>query len=105
MKGIFFSQIRDDRVYQGAVLKVFDEIKAFREEGYEMRHVNIPPVSVGLRKTHIGKGICSAIPFTYIFSKYKYERSYDGYDFYYFRFEAADYWFIRFLRKNGTCIF
>ncbi len=99
MKGIYFSQIRDDKVYQGAVLKVLDEIKAFREEGYEMKHVNIPPASTGFRKTHIGKGICAAIPFTFIFSKYDYEASYDGYDFYYFRFEAADYWFIRFLRK------
>lgn len=99
MRGIYFSQIKEQEVSQGAVLKVFDEIKAFERAGFEMRHVNFPPLSVGLRKTHIGKGICAAFPFTCIFSKYEYDPSYAEYDFYYFRFEAADYWFTKLLKQ------
>ncbi len=99
MKGIFFSQIKINERSQGAVLKVFDEIKAFEGMGCEMRHVNVAPVAVGLRKTHFGRAICAMFPFTYVFSKYSYDPSYNGYDFYYFRFEAADYWFTRFLKK------
>ena len=99
MKGIYFSQVRTKEVAQGAVMKIFDEIKAFERAGLEMRHVNFEPVSEGLRKTHIGKGMCAAIPFTYIFSRYTYDHDYDGYDFYYFRFEAADFWFTLFLEK------
>ncbi len=98
-KGIYFSQINTNASYQGAVAKVFDQIKTFERAGFEMRHVNFSPVSSGLRKTHIGKGICAAIPFTYVFSKYKHDPSLDGYDFYYFRFEAADWPFTRFLKK------
>lgn len=99
MKGIYFSQIRDDKTYQGAVLKVFDEIKAFEKAGFEMRHVNATPLSAGLRSTHLGKGVCAAIPFTCVFSKFQYEKSFDEYDFYYFRFEAADFWLINFLKQ------
>ena len=103
LKGIYFSQVKTGEVSQGAVMKVFDEIKAFERAGYEMLHINAEPVSKGFRKTHIGKGICAAIPFTYIFSKYKYDKAFTGYDFYYFRFEAADYWFVRFLRQLKKC--
>lgn len=99
MKGIFFSQINTDEKYQGAVQKVFDEINAFEIAGFEMRHVNVPPVSSGLRSTHLGKGICASIPFTYVFSGFSYDHSFDGYDFYYFRFEAADRWLIRILKE------
>ncbi len=48
-------------------MKVFDEIRAFEQAGFEMRNVNFEPLSKGLRKTHAGKGICAAIPFTCIF--------------------------------------
>lgn len=98
-KGVFFSQVREKEAAQGAVKKVHDEIRAFENCGFDMTHVNFEPVSSGLRRTHIGKGICASLPFTYVFSKYSYDKKYDGYDFYYFRFEAADYWFVRFLRK------
>ena len=99
MKGIYFSQIRPKETAQGAVTKVYDEIRAFEGAGYEMRHVNFEPVSRGLRTTHIGKGVCAAIPFTYVFSKYEYSHDLDGYDFYYFRFEAADRYLTSFLKK------
>lgn len=99
MKGIYFSQIKEQEVAQGAVLKVYDEISAFERAGLEMRHVNYPPIASGLRKTHIGKGICAAVPFTFVFSKYKYDPSYAEYDFYYFRFEVADYWFTKLLKQ------
>lgn len=99
MRGVFFSQINTENVSQGAVLKVFDQIKAFERAGFEMRHVNFDPSDAGLRNTHIGKGICAAIPFTYVFSKYQHDESLDGYDFYYFRFEAADYCLTQFLKK------
>lgn len=99
VKGIYFSQIKKEASYQGAVAKVFDEIKAFENAGYEMRHVNFAPAETGFRRTHIGKGICAAIPFTYVFSKYEYDRSFDGYDFYYFRFEAADRYLIKLLKQ------
>lgn len=99
MKGIYFSQIRESELSQGAVMKVYDEIRAFERAGFEMRHVNAEPVSRGIRRTHVGKGVCAAFPFTYIFSRYVYNESLGGYDFYYFRFEAADYWLTRFLRK------
>lgn len=104
IKGIYFSQVNTDAKYQGTVAKVFDQIKAFENAGFEMRHVNFAPVSKGLRRTHIGKGLCAAIPFSYVFSKYEYEPSLDGYDFYYFRFEAADQpltHFLKTLRDNN----
>lgn len=99
MKGIYFSQVRAGEVSQGAVMKIFDEIKAFEKEGFVMRHVNFEPISKGARTTHIGKGICAAIPFTYIFSKYQYDSSFDDFDFYYFRFEAVDFWMMRFMKQ------
>ena len=80
-------------------MKVFDQIKAFERAGFEMMHVNAVPASSGLRKTHLGKGICAAVPFTYVFSHYTYKPEYDGKDFYYFRFEAADRQFTAFLLK------
>ncbi|MCR5592016.1 MAG: glycosyltransferase [Lachnospiraceae bacterium] len=80
-------------------MKVFDEISAFERAGFEMNHVNAEPVSKGLRKTHLGKGVCAAIPFTYVFSEFKYKPEYDGRDFYYFRFEAADCRYTAFLLK------
>lgn len=98
MRGIFFTQIQTEDKFKGAVQKVFDEIDAFEKSGFEIRHVNFKPISEGFRKSFIGKGIASAIPFTCVFSKYEYSHDYDGYDFYYFRFEAADYWFTRFLK-------
>ena len=102
MRGIYFSQIITEASYQGTVAKVFDEIKAFKNAGFEMRHVNFSPVETGFRRSHIGKGICAAIPFMYIFSKYEYDISFDGYDFYYFRFEAADRYLIKLLKQLKT---
>ena len=99
MRGIYFSQVRTNEAAQGAVKKIYDEINAFENCGYHITHVNFEPVSNGLRKTHIGKGICASLPFTYVFSKYSYKPEYNGYDFYYFRFEAADYWFLDILKK------
>lgn len=99
MRGLFFSQINTQKTEQGAVLKVFDEIRAFERAGFEMKHVNFPPDAAGLRKTRLGKGISAALPFAYVFSKYDYDPSFNGYDFYYFRFEAADYWLTHFLKQ------
>ena len=99
MRGIYFSQIRTEASYQGTVAKVFDEIKAFENAGFEMRHVNFSPSETGFRRFHIGKGICAAIPFTFIFSKYEYDSSFDGYDFFYFRFEAADRYLVKLLKQ------
>ena len=99
IRGIFFSQIRTNEKTQGAVQKVYDEIGAFGKEGFEIRHVNFEPVSSGLRSTHIGRALCASLPFTYVFSGYLYNPSFDGYDFYYFRFEAADCWLIWLLKE------
>ena len=104
IRGVFFSQIKPNERSQGAVQKVFDEIAAFEKEGYEIHHVNVEPVSTGLRATHLGRAFCAMVPFTYVFSGYRYDRSLDGYDFYYLRFEAADRWLIhmlKMLRKNN----
>lgn len=98
IRGIYFSQIKDEDHTCGAAKKVLDQIAAFEDQGYEMRFVNFRPASEGMRKTFIGKGLCASLPFTYVFSKYEYSHDYDGYDFYYFRFEAADYPFSRFLK-------
>ncbi len=99
MKGIFFSQLKTEKKDQGAVRKVFDEIEAFQKNGFEMRHVNVRPVDSGLRSTRVGRKICALLPFLFVFSKYVYDASYEGYDFYYFRFEAADRYLVKFLRE------
>ncbi|MCR5688333.1 MAG: glycosyltransferase [Lachnospiraceae bacterium] len=99
IKGIYFSQVRPGETAQGAVMKVFDEIEAMKRAGFEMMHVNAEPLSSGLRRTHLGKGVCAAIPFTCVFSEFTYRPEYDLHDFYYFRFEAADCRFTSFLKK------
>ena len=104
MKGIYIAQIRGEDDSVGAVKKIYDQINAFRKRGYEMQLINFKPADSGLRKTFIGKGICASIPFTYIFTKYKYSKTVEGVGFYYIRFEAADYPFRKFLedlRKNN----
>ena len=98
IKGLYFAQIKADDQANGAVKKVLDQVCAFNKAGLNTKLVNFPPVSSGFRKSFAGKGIASSLPFTYVFSKYEYSHEYDGYDFYYFRFEAADYWFTKFLK-------
>lgn len=96
-KGLYFAQIKADDQANGAVKKVLDQVSGLNKAGLSTELVNFYPVSSGVRKTFIGKALCSSLPFTYVFSKYVYDHKYDGYDFYYFRFEAADYPFRRFL--------
>lgn len=99
MRGIYFSQVFDDQRFYGAVQKVYDETKAFLNSGFNVVNVNEPPLKSGVRKYKIGKGILACIPFFCVFSKFDYNEDYKGYDFFYFRFEAADYLYIRFIKK------
>ncbi|NBJ96852.1 hypothetical protein D5282_05845 [bacterium 1xD8-48] len=102
MKGKYIAQIRSDDESVGAVKKIYDQIEVFTKHGYEMELVNFKPSSSGLRKTHLGKGICASIPLTYVFAKYHYSEEIGGADFYYIRFEAADVSFCKFLKQLRT---
>lgn len=100
MKGLFFTQYKEsaDGLNVGPVNKILDQIEAFNKAGFCVTHINHNFVETGLRSIRLGKGILASLPFTYVFAKNKYRREYDGYDFYYIRFEAADRYFTKFLR-------
>lgn len=100
MEGIYFAQGKMNHGQNsGPINKINDQLQAFRKAGFEIDFINFPPVESGFRKTFFGKGILASLPFFAVFSYYKYKKEFDGKDFYYIRFEAADFSFRRFLRK------
>lgn len=105
MKGIYFTQAKSGQKSNlGPINKIKDQISAFKSAGFDMQYVNFAPLETGLRKTFLGKGIFASLPFFSVFSPYKYDKRFNGYSFYYIRFEAADYSFRTFLkqlRKNN----
>ena len=105
MKGIFFAQINPEDTNLGAIKKVHDQVKAFAKCGADIRLETAPPLNSGLRSSFAGKGVLASVPFLPVFSKYDHNNSYLDCDFYYFRFLAADYPFIsflRFLKENNS---
>lgn len=98
MKGFYFAQINPDDNKLGAVKKVHDQVEAFSKSGFDIELECEPPINNGLRSSFFGKGLLASVPFLPVFSKYKHKQEYLCSDFYYFRFLAADYHFIRFLR-------
>ena len=105
MEGIYFIQSKiDNSKNSGPLNKISDEIKSFENADLHAVLVNFQPIENGLRKVFLGKGILASLPFLPVFSYYKYNPEFDKKDFYYIRFEAADYPFRKFLkqlRKNN----
>lgn len=105
MKGIYFTQCKTGvSGNTGPLNKINDQINSFKNAGFQVEHINFHPLETGFRKSFLGKGILASLPFLPVFSHCRYSKGYDGYDFFYIRFEAADYPFRKFLadlRKNN----
>lgn len=102
-KGFYFSQIKTTNL--GPRKKILGQIKAFREAEIELELVENPfCVSGPIRGNFLLRQLVSRLPFTYVYSRHKYEERFTGADVFYIRFMAGDCSFIRFLkllRKNN----
>lgn len=103
-KGFYFSQISAINNL-GPRRKILDQIKAFREAGISLELVENPFCLSGpIRGNFFLRQLVCRLPFTYVYSKHKYEERFTGADIFYIRFLAGDRAFIRFLkqlRKNN----
>ena len=100
MNGIYFIQSKvNDAKNSGPLNKIKDEISSFEASGLHAEIINFQPIENGLRKSFLGKGIFASLPFLPVFSYYEYKPEFDNKNFYYIRFEAADYPFRKFLKK------
>ena len=97
MKGFYFSQVGEERL--GPRKKILSQIHAFERSGIFLELVEHPFCREGrIRGNFFLRQIVCRLPFTYVYSKHKYEERYTGADIFYIRFIAGDYAFIRFLR-------
>lgn len=100
MNGIYFIQSKvNDAKNSGPLNKIKDEISSFEASCLHAEIINFQPIENGLRKSFLGKGIFASLPFLPVFSYYEYKPEFDNKNFYYIRFEAADYPFRKFLKK------
>lgn len=97
LKGYYFSQIEENGL--GPRKKVLNQIKAFKENGISLELVENPFCLAGkIRGNFILRQIVSRLPFTYVYSRHKYEERFRDADVYYVRFLAGDRAFVKFLR-------
>ncbi len=103
MKGYFFSQLQKDNF--GPQKKIRAQVYAFNKSGLDTKLVEAPVVDTGfLRGNFLMRQFVSRLPFTYVYSKYKWIEEYKDADFYYIRCMVGDWHFTHFLktlRKNN----
>ncbi len=97
-KGYYFSQIDEGGV--GPRKKVLSQIKAFEKSGIDLELVESPFQLEGkIRGNFLLRQIICRLPFTYVYSRHKYEEKYKDADVFYIRFLAGDYYFSQFIKK------
>lgn len=97
-KGFYFSQIDAGGV--GPRKKVLGQIKAFAASGISLELVENPFRLEGAVRGHfLLRQLVCRLPFTYVYSKHKYEERFADADVYYIRFLAGDKAFVRFLKQ------
>lgn len=98
LKGFFFSQVEVGGI--GPRKKIEGQIKAFRENGIQLKLIESPFCQTGcLRKNFLLRQLICRMPFTYVYSRHKYQAEYDDADIFYIRFIAGDRAFVKFLRQ------
>lgn len=101
LKGFFFSQVEAEGI--GPRRKIKGQIRAFLQMGLEMELVESPFCREGpLRGSFLIRQLICRLPFTYVYSKHRYDKRYDGADVFYVRFLAGDRAFVRFLKQLRT---
>lgn len=97
-KGFYFSQVEVTGL--GPRRKILGQIKAFEESGILLELVENPfCLSGGIRGNFLLRQLVCRLPFTYVYSKHKYEERYTGSDIFYVRFLAGDRYFVQFLKQ------
>lgn len=97
-KGFYFSQVESTGL--GPRRKILGQIKAFEESGISLELVENPFCLSGtIRGNFLLRQLVCRLPFTYVYSKHRYDERYTGADVFYVRFLAGDRAFVRFLRQ------
>ena len=98
LKGYYFSQIEEGSL--GPRKKVESQIKSFAKNGVELKLVESPFQLTGrIRGNFWLRQLVCRLPFTYVYSKHKYEERYRDADVFYIRFLAGDFYFLNFIKK------
>ena len=98
LTGYYFSQIEEGGL--GPRKKVKSQIEAFAENGIELKLVESPfQVTGKIRGNFILRQLVCRLPFTYVYSRHKYEEIYKKADVFYIRFLAGDFFFAQFIKK------
>lgn len=97
-KGFYFSQVEVTGL--GPRRKILGQIKALEESGISLELVENPFCLSGrIRGNFLLRQLVCRLPFTYVYSKHKYEERYTGSDIFYVRFLAGDRYFVQFLKQ------
>lgn len=97
-KGYYFSQI--DKGGVGPRKKVLSQIAAFQKCGIDLELVESPFRLEGkIRGNFLLRQIVCRLPFTYVYSKHRYQEKYADADVFYIRFLAGDLYFSKFIKK------
>lgn len=97
-KGYYFSQI--DKGGVGPRKKVLSQIKAFEKCGIDLELVESPFQLEGkIRGNFLLRQVICRLPFTYVYSRHRYEEKYKDADVFYIRFLAGDFYFSQFIKK------
>ena len=97
-KGYYFSQINKGGV--GPRKKVLSQIKAFEKCGIDLELVESPFQLEGkIRGNFLLRQVICRLPFTYVYSRHRYEEKYKDADVFYIRFLAGDFYFSQFIKK------
>lgn len=98
LKGYYFSQIEEGSL--GPRKKVENQIRTFGKNGIELQLVESPFQLTGkIRGNFLLRQLVCRLPFTFVYSKHRYEERYKDADVFYLRFLAGDFHFVKFIRK------
>lgn len=98
LRGYYFSQIEEGSL--GPRKKVQSQLETFSENGIELELVESPFQLTGkIRGNFILRQLVCRLPFTYVYSKHKYQEKYKDADVFYIRFLAGDFAFSQFVKK------
>lgn len=98
LKGFYFSQVEKEGL--GPRRKILGQIEALRCEDIDLELVESPFCRKGIiRGNFLLRQFVCRLPFTYVYSKHKYEARFNGADVFYVRFIAGDKAFLNFLKK------
>ena len=97
-KGFYFSQVETTGL--GPRRKILGHIKALNEAGISMELIENPFRLDGIvRGNFLLRQFVCRLPFTYVYSRHRYEERYTGADVFYVRFLAGDRAFVHFLKQ------